>query len=197
MPLITTLSGLLSEFPAPVADALARYRHQVFIEKLGWPLPVCNGSESDQFDRPDTVYVIARDGSGRICGCARLLPTLQPYLLADVFPSMFDDGPMPHSATVWELSRFASTAPRCTRRMLAATVARAAREGAQRLLTISPLGVERLLQRMGVSIRRAGRPVRHEGQTIFACWIEIDAQTCEALSVAPAGPAGNRDRQPA
>ena len=176
-----TTSGHLSQFPASTADHLAHYRHRIFIERLCWQLPCSDGLEVDQFDRADTIYVLARDEAGAIHGCARLLPTLRPYLLEQLFPDLLDGRPAPHSPKIWELSRFASSSPSVTRSLLAATVERAAREGAQRLLTISPLGVERLLRRMGVHAQRAGAPVSMKGKKIFACWIEIDALTCFAL----------------
>ena len=185
----------MSEFTEPVAAALARFRHEIFIQRLGWPMPARDGEERDQFDRPDTIYVVALDAKGRLCGCARLLPTSRPYLLAylldSVFPEMVAEKPLPQAAAIWEISRFACTSPATTRRLLAATVARAAKEGAQRLITISPLGVERLLQRMGIRTARAGQPVRLARQSIFACWIEIDAQTCAALDISNAGRVGN------
>ena len=179
-----TLSGLLNQFPADAARAMARYRHRIFIERLGWPLACPDGIESDEFDRPNTVYVLARDDAGNIRGCARLLPTTDAYLLSEIFPDLLDGAPAPRSSAIWEISRFASSDPELTRSLLAATIARAASEGARQLLTVSPLGVERLLRRMGVHAHRAGAPVRIHGKSVFACLIEIDAQTCTALLLA-------------
>ncbi len=34
---------------------VARYRHKVFVERLGWQLRCENALEYDQFDRHDTV----------------------------------------------------------------------------------------------------------------------------------------------
>ena len=189
-----TITGTAHEFSPEFEIAVAAYRHRIFIEKLGWPLPVQNGLERDQFDRPDTVYVVARDDTGVICGCARLLPTTQPYLLAEVFPNLLGGQPVPSEAAVWELSRFAAATPDSyctsavdaainTRRLLAAAVSGAAAQGAERLITVSPLGIERLLQRMGVHAHRAGPPAYADGKPIFACWIEIDDQTRRALDL--------------
>jgi N-acyl-L-homoserine lactone synthetase len=69
-----------------------------------------------------------------------------------------------------------------TRIMLGAAVACAEKHGAERLITVSPLGIERLLSRMGVHAHRAGQPRLVDGKPVFACWIEIDAQTRQALS---------------
>jgi acyl homoserine lactone synthase len=194
-----TISGSFSEFSSDIEAAIAAYRHKIFIEKLGWPLPTENGLERDQFDRPDTLYVIARDTAGTICGCARLLPTTRPYLLGEIFPQLLD-GAVPRSPDTWELSRFAAvgsdpdsasafTTSQNTRRLLAAAIACAAEQGATRLITVSPLGVERLLHRLGVHAHRAGPPRYVDGKPVFACWIEIDGQTSDALdiTIAPAG----------
>src|SRR4051794_24886728 len=63
------------KIPQALYRSLAGYRHQVFVERLGWELPSQPGYEQDQFDRADTVHVVARNASGDIVGCGRLLPT--------------------------------------------------------------------------------------------------------------------------
>lgn len=69
---ITT--GTRLTLPTELWQALLLYRYRVFVEKLGWHLDCAVGEELDQFDRDDTVYVIARQGP-HIVGVARLLPT--------------------------------------------------------------------------------------------------------------------------
>lgn len=189
-----TISSDSQEFTPEFEVAVASYRHKIFIERLGWQLPVQNGLERDQFDRPDTLYVVARDDNGDICGCARLLPTVRPYLLSEVFPQLMNGQPPPSSQDVWELSRFAvvdlsggaansTLQARYTRELLAAATQVVRQQGGQRLITVSPLGIERLLHRMGVHAHRAGPPVLVDGKPVFACWIEIDEQTCRALGL--------------
>ncbi|MEN9868101.1 MAG: hypothetical protein RL748_3691 [Pseudomonadota bacterium] len=186
-----TISSDSQEFTPEFEVAVASYRHKIFIERLGWQLPVQNGLERDQFDRPDTLYVVARDDHGDICGCGRLLPTTRPYLLGEVFPHLMNGALPPASQDVWELSRFAvvdlknvansAQQARYTRELLAAAVQVVRQQGGSRLITVSPLGIERLLLRMGVNAHRAGPPVLVDGKPVFACWIEIDEQTCRAL----------------
>lgn len=187
-----TILGKYDDFSPEMGTAIAEYRHKIFIERLGWPLPTENGEERDQFDRTDTLYVIAQEPTGAICGCARLLPTTRPYLLSEVFPHLLGDTPLPNTHDVWELSRFAAAtttstpllnAADNTRNLLAAAVRSAAEQGAKRLITVSPLGIERLLHRMGVHAHRAGPPMLVDGKPIFACWIEIDQQTLNALGI--------------
>jgi len=199
-----TISARRSEFAPEMEHALAEYRHKIFIERLGWPLPVEDGQERDQFDHPDTLYVVTRDDNGAICGCARLLPTTKPYLLSEVFPHLLGGAAVPCAQQVWELSRFAAAtvapnpnvdAAANTRKLLGAAVKSAAEQGAQRLITVSPLGIERLLHRMGVHAHRAGAPVLVDGKPVFACWIEIDQQTMDALGIAASDEAGKADRE--
>ena len=165
---------------------VAHYRHVIFVERLGWQLQTKNGAELDQFDRPDTVYVIAQNDDDQVIGCARLLPTIRPYLLAEIFPQLLNGLEAPRSPDVWELSRFSAVdlnGPRYTVRhqfssitavkMLRESLDTAASLGAKRLITVSPLGVERLLHRAGFHAHRAGPPVAIDGEPLFACWIEI------------------------
>ena len=165
---------------------VAGYRYKVFVENLGWDLHAPDGLEQDQFDRPDTIYVAARNDEGEVCGCARLLPTTHPYLLSEVFPQLLNGAPPPSSPEIWELSRFAavdfdSPSQSPLRQMsseiaialLQAALDCAARHGAKRLITVSPLGIERLLRSAGFKAHRAGPPTMVDGHPIFACWIEV------------------------
>lgn len=86
------VSGKTTTLSKNLLAHAASYRQKVFIETLGWELDSTNGEELDQFDRDDTVYVIAQDEQGRINGCARLLPRVccRPIALicwARSFPS--------------------------------------------------------------------------------------------------------------
>jgi len=187
--------------PEDLDNALARYRHQVFVEQLGWKLPcVEDRFERDQYDRRDTIYIVAHDESGSICGCARLLPTTRPYLLRELFPFLLAvDMPAPVSDDVWELSRFAASAANAdpgalgeettswaVRPMLASVVECAAKLGARQLIGVTFLSMERLFRRIGVHAHRAGPAQRIDGRMVVACWIDIDSQTLAALGLDPA-----------
>lgn len=182
------IAGKTGVFSDSLFAQVSSYRYKVFIETLGWELQTRNGEELDQFDRPDTVYVVSQDGHGQVNGCARLLPTNRPYLLGDVFPQLLNGLPIPCSDDVWELSRFAaidfnnrttSALPQFSSdiavNLLREVIACAAAHGAKRLITVSPVGIERLLRRAGFHAHRAGPPTITDGHPIFACWIEIDA----------------------
>ncbi|MBB4843201.1 N-acyl-L-homoserine lactone synthetase [Paucibacter oligotrophus] len=172
--------------------ALAAYRHRVFVDRLGWSLPGEPGYEQDQFDREDTVHVLALGEEGEIAGYARLLPTTGAYLLDSVFPHLLDGITPPRSERVWELSRFAAMKPggsakrRISRFMsenLLLHVARyCAAQGVETLLAVATLPVERLMQRVGVSMCRLGPPSVGASSPIVAMSIDLNSVTFEALS---------------
>ena len=87
-----------------LCDSMYRDRKAVFIDRLGWGLKVCDGErEIDQFDTPDAVYVIEAE-AGRHLASLRLLPTIKPHLMSDVFPFLCD-GEVPRGPDIWELTR--------------------------------------------------------------------------------------------
>lgn len=178
--------GSLAELPDASLEALDDYRHGVFVERLGWQLQTPAHRERDDFDRLDTVYVIAHGKHGRVVGCARLLPTTRPYLLSHVFPQLLDGLEPPCSSRVWELSRFASldlendgrgglgfqSSPEAVA-LLRAAIRCAHELGATALITVSPVGVERLLRNAGFEAERLGVPRQVGEHRLFACRIAV------------------------
>lgn len=80
-------------------------RKRVFIDLLRWDLPALDGRyEIDQFDTPDTIYLIIAGTDGTHLGSLRLLPTTRPHVLGSMFPFLCEEGP-PESADIWEISR--------------------------------------------------------------------------------------------
>ena len=160
------ISGAASGLPDEFVRRLWQYRHRVFVERLGWPLRSEQDCERDRFDTADTVYVALEDERGVIAGCARLLPTTQPYLLSEEFPQLLHGEPAPRDPRVWELSRFAAMDFRrravtplaqfsssITARLMHEALACAARLGAERLITVLPNG-----HRANTAIRSAAMP---------------------------------------
>ncbi|MBC7750653.1 MAG: GNAT family N-acetyltransferase [Candidatus Saccharibacteria bacterium] len=180
----------ISDLSQNLYNRVAQYRYKIFIERLGWELKTKNNEELDQFDRLDTIYIVAQDNNQQIQGCARLLPTNKQYLLGEVFPQLIPAGlPLPNSSEVWELSRFAAVdlanensaavgqfSSSVAVSLLQAAIDCAAAQGAKRIITVSPIGVERLLRKAGFNAHRAGPPMIIDGYPLFACWIEITTE---------------------
>lgn len=181
------ISGVSGELSRELFSKVSNYRHKVFIEMLGWELQTQQGIELDQFDRPDTVYVVSQNDDGGVNGCARLLPTDRPYLLGEVFPQLLNGQTPPSSADIWELSRFAAVdfsnqmsptqgqfSSEVAVELLRRTIDCAVENGAKGLIAVTTVGVERLMRCAGFRSHRAGPPMIINGHPIVACWIEID-----------------------
>lgn len=112
--MVFLVTGAQLEAYPKIRDAMYRMRHKIFYEELGWDVTSDNGLEYDQFDRPDTVYILYLEGD-RVIGTWRLLPTTQPYMMSHVFSDLLPGEPPSDKAT-WELSRYAIDMPEITSR---------------------------------------------------------------------------------
>lgn len=174
---------------------LAAYRYEVFVGRLGWELPCPVGHDQDQFDIPEALHLAARSDEGHVIGYARLLPTTGRYLLAELFPQLLGDQPVPQDAAIWELSRYAAMNTRgptdahadllVGKQVLLQAVHTASLHGAERLVFCTSVAIERLAMRWGVDIRRMGPPVRHGQQLLVAALIEFNDKTLAALGASP------------
>ena len=191
--MFTIVVGTQNQLHGTIKAELESYRYKVFVEHLGWDLPIAqSGAECDQFDRPDTLYVVVKDAADRICGCARLLPTTHPYLLNTMLPELFGNQDAPSSPDIWELSRYTTQlvdgelttreeAAARFRSLLQAVCEAAFQKGAKRLISFSNLGVERIARNFGIHVHRVGPSRFVDGKAVIAFWIELDEQTFAAL----------------
>lgn len=184
-------AGTGGELGAESMAALGRFRRRIFVEQLGWNLPSCGEEEEwDQFDTPSTVHVLALHSAAQrpdeIRGCARLLPTTGPYLLADVFPDLLAGKSCPRDRRIWELSRFAALMPEVAGNrschplgsehafeLLRAAMRAASERQASSLVTVSPLAIERILSHGKFRFRRLGPPMRVGPKWLVAFEIRI------------------------
>lgn len=161
---------------------MARHRHEVFVKKLGWQLKCDDDLELDEFDRSDTIYLVAQNHSGEVIGSARLLPTTRPYLLANIFPELWARGPLPNATEVWELSRFSVSdyqrpgiafgkrSSELAIELFRRTAAEARNQGATSMVMLTRVGVERLLWHIGVRCEYAG-PTRLIANEMVAAFV--------------------------
>lgn len=91
---------------ATLLDQYFQLRHKVFNEWQHWNLESRDGRETDQFDRLDTVYILALGDNGQVAGGARLIPTTGEYMISSVFPEIWEEQEIPHEHGIWEMSRF-------------------------------------------------------------------------------------------
>ncbi|MFT5294108.1 MAG: acyl homoserine lactone synthase [Colwellia sp.] len=49
----------------------------------------------------------------------------------------------------------------------------AKQHGAKGIISVSPLGIKRLLRSMGIKGQRLGKPMRINGYMLFACYVDF------------------------
>ena len=190
----------LRDLSANDREGMFRLRYETFRVRLGWDVETTDdGLEIDQFDDDDSQYILARSPEDDIDACWRLLPTLGPNMLRDVFPQLLNGQPAPAAADVWELSRFALATDRLAAAeqagnyqlsfgplsvKLMAEAARFAKDrGIVRYVTVTTAAIERMLKKQGLHIHRLGPPVKIGNVLTLACFIEVDSMTLSAVGV--------------
>ena len=177
-------------------DGMFRLRHCVFSGRLGWAVRSENEREHDWFDVMGPYYAVASDPSAaaRVVGCWRLLPTLGPNMLRDVFPQLLDGAAAPAHEKTWEISRFAvdkdyagggcgfSELPAdLLREMLRFALAR----GIESIVGVTSVAIERMLVSLGFKVHRLGRPQRIGNVTSLAFRLPVDEEVHIAVCGAP------------
>jgi N-acyl-L-homoserine lactone synthetase len=176
--------GGRNDLALDVVNSMHEFRHEIFVRRLGWSLPLIDGVERDEFDNEDAVYFIVRDLSECITGCARLLPTTGPYLLSELFGDLLGDQPAPCDPQVWELSRFAASVRKTgegrvlslsqpTLDLLEAVISFAQQRAAKRLALVTTVPIERLLLRAGFDVHRIAAPAQVRDCLCVALFIEL------------------------
>ncbi|MBL8267672.1 acyl-homoserine-lactone synthase [Steroidobacter sp.] len=98
--------------------AMHRQRKAVFVDEYHWRVPVIGDWEVDEYDGDGTTYLIAKAdaSSGEVLASARLLPTVRPHLMSDLFVAACG-GRAPTGPRIWEVSRFCVSPAIAKRRM--------------------------------------------------------------------------------
>ena len=158
-----------------------RLRHRLFIDRNGWEVPSYNGLEYDQFDTPAAVYLVWRDAAGQARGTTRLIPTLRPYMLKEIWPHMVTREPLPSSREVWESTRIgvdrdldSTTRRQICGELVAGSLEYGLLNGIDRYIFLMPLAIMKsLLVRAGCPIALLGEPRKLDGHLVAAAEVKI------------------------
>ncbi|KTB71757.1 acyl-homoserine-lactone synthase [Pseudomonas syringae] len=181
-----------SNFDSVRLQKMHALRAKVFRDKKEWDVSVICGMEIDGYDALNPYYMILQDTDREesVSGCWRLLPTTGPNMLADTFPELLAGSPAPCADDTWELSRFAicqqSGRPYgfSDQSLIAirAVVHFGVQRGLKRFVTVTTVGVEKLLIRLGLDIQRLG-PAQTVGvERAVALSIALNRKTLDALA---------------
>ncbi len=193
-----------------IVSSMHAFRHEIFVGRLGWSLPLLDGLERDQYDNEQAVYFVDRDEVGNVTGCARLLPTTASYMLPELFTELLGGRPPPRDPAVWELSRFAASVRQSregrvlslsqqTLDLLEAICDFARRHAAMRLLLVTSVASERLLLRARFDVHRLAAPVQMPEGLCVALYIEIPTAVAAGSDRSPrcSSPGSARPTRPA
>ena len=107
-------------FPA-LMDDMFRIRHEVFVDLKGWEeLRRPDGRETDPWDRPDSLYLLAVE-DGRVMGGARFTGGEAPSLAGEILPELFADTPT-LDEDVMEMSRLFARSVAAARDLLSPVI---------------------------------------------------------------------------
>lgn len=158
-----------------------RLRHRIYIGERNWrqierPIPL----EIDAFDNEHAIYLLGIDDNGHVCGGSRLVPTLKPHLLSDVFP-MLADGGVPRDQDVFEWTRIFVTPSlrKPGEPSLAAGIVLCGLLEAALVLRIRQISVVcevfwlNRLERLGWPVTRLGPAIDHPDGAVIALLIQV------------------------
>lgn len=167
-----------------------RLRKTVFKDRLGWDVTVSGELEVDEFDALGPSYVLSTDGYGAVNGCVRLLPTIGPNMLRDIFPSLVTRAAVPCDERAWEASRFAVSGNAATTEaglsqttydLLIGVLKAGLSNGISTIASVVDVRMERILRRAGWQLDRLGSP-RRIGKTVaMAGQLDVSAQILRSL----------------
>jgi acyl homoserine lactone synthase len=89
-------------------DSAHRLRFEVFFKELKWTagLQIADNREYDEYDQPYAWYILHANANGEVDAMCRLIPTTEPYMIADHYAGFVETRPLPRQDDIWELSRF-------------------------------------------------------------------------------------------
>ncbi|AJA60697.1 MULTISPECIES: acyl-homoserine-lactone synthase [Bradyrhizobium] len=167
-------------------------RHRVFKIRMGWEVQTSDAMEIDEFDALHPSYLVQVFDDGKVQGAVRLLPTLGPTMLCDVFPALLEGQSAPSSPLVWESSRFAidvaADAPkgdhgitRAAYELFAGMVEFGLSRKLTDIVTVTDVRMERILRRAGWPLRRIGNPSAIGKTLAVAGYLKISRETLASL----------------
>jgi acyl-homoserine lactone synthase len=174
-----------------VLDNMHRDRKRVFVDLLGWDVPVMDGQfEIDEFDTGHAIYVVDADMDGRHRGSFRFLPTDRPHLLGSIFPFL-SARPVPTGRHIWEVTRAclsqslpASERRKVRNRLITTAVSFALSRGVTRLTCVADSSWRKQILTLGWDVEPLGLPRKLGGVETGALEIILTAATLDQFRAA-------------
>jgi acyl-homoserine lactone synthase len=188
--MIRLITSSQAERHRELLEKVYRFRHRFFVDRLGWEaLRKPDGREIDQFDAVPCIHIVNVE-DGEIAGYARLLPSMGPHLLRDVYPEILGGGEGPRAPDIWEWTRFCVSPDRregprgsdkSTGRMYAAVVETGLYLGITAFLNqFHPIYITRVLE-LGFDAQPLALPTTYAGEPVVAMCSGISETTLSTI----------------
>lgn len=172
-----------------VMRAMFEARKRVFVDLLGWDLPILAGLyEVDQYDDAHARYLILTDTDQNHLASARILPTTGPHILGELFPELCEAS-VPSGLDTWEISRFclerrlrAPERRRCRDALVMALAHYALANGITTYTGVAEQGWLEQILAFGWQAEPLGRPNRIGSMALGALRITITPDTPRLLA---------------
>lgn len=173
---------------AQALAAMFEARKRVFVDLLGWNVPVLGGRyELDQFDDVHARYIILTTPAGDHLASARLLPTTRPHILGDLYPGLCEDAVLTGPG-IMEITRFcldrglrAVERLHARNRLVSALVDDALANGVTAYTGVAEMAWLQQILSFGWVCRPLGLPRMIDAKLTGALAIEISSETPRLL----------------
>lgn len=172
-----------------------RLRAKIFSKRLGWSVNADHGIERDEFDTFKARYILVTSDK-QVVGCARFLDFSQSTMVASHFSDLLDSSAPICTRAAVESSRFCidtealrsksgdASGRKATGLLISAMIEWAALHRYKAIVTVTDVGIERLLRRLNVPFERLGRPRRIEQTMAVVGQVDIAAAQAHPIKAA-------------
>lgn len=171
-----------------------RVRTKIFRDRMGWDVDVNDMDlEVDDYDLPETIYLLHLDQTQTVTGTWRFLTTDQPSMIRTIWPHYTASLPVPQSHTMIETSRFgvhsdtANPADRqkqvslATAEMIVALIETCILCGFTDMFTLYNIKIKRLLERIGFKPTAVSQIIDLEGEPTVTARFTMDQDLLAAV----------------
>lgn len=162
-------------------DTYFRVRHEIYVEERGWhELRRRDSKEIDAFDTSDAVHLLGIVPQHSVVAGSRLVPTIKPHLMSEVFPRLAQNG-VPRQPDIFEWTRFFVVKPlreegkscRAAGIMYCSVQQYCLLRGIRSLTIVCEDYWLPRFTSIGWNPRQLGKPLHSNGDTIIGIMVEI------------------------
>lgn len=171
-----------------------KVRTKIFRDRMKWDVHVNDMElEVDEYDLPNTVYILSLDENEKVTGTWRFLTTSEPSMIENIWPQYLDTLPIPKSGTMCETSRFGvysenesicerkKTVNAVTAEMIVALIKVCIMCGITDMFTLYDIKIKKLLDKIGFTPIETSEIINLEGKATLTARFKMDQALLDAV----------------